>query len=167
MNDTTKTTFSGLPAEEPEDSPTPRSAKLPDGQHVDHWILSAEERAKGFVRPVRYSYVHVGLPDIKNTLRDLTDEEKERHKEYNYVKFEVYPENYRTGILGKYWTKAELDKVSNGCGAETKMPQAIAETYARKPDFYGTTFCVGCCKYLPVGEHGEFVWAGTDERVGT
>lgn len=36
----------------------PNVEKLPDGQHVDHWILSDTERAKGFVRPVRQSYVH-------------------------------------------------------------------------------------------------------------
>ena len=29
------------------------------GQHKSYWVLSAEERAKGFIRPVRNSYVHV------------------------------------------------------------------------------------------------------------
>lgn len=28
------------------------------GQHKDHWILSDDERAKGFVRPYNESYVH-------------------------------------------------------------------------------------------------------------
>ena len=32
--------------------------RLPDGQQRDHLILSDAERAKGFVRPVRDSYVH-------------------------------------------------------------------------------------------------------------
>jgi hypothetical protein len=29
------------------------------GQHRDYWVLSASERAKGFVRPVRRSYRHL------------------------------------------------------------------------------------------------------------
>jgi hypothetical protein len=78
----------GADAIEPVGAPT--NERLPDGQHVDHWILPDEERAKGFVRPVRTSYVH-----------------------------EV-------------------------CGAVTSMPVKIAETYARKPDFYGSTFCIRC-----------------------
>lgn len=31
----------------------------PNGQQKGHIVLSAEERAKGFVRPVRYEYVHI------------------------------------------------------------------------------------------------------------
>lgn len=31
----------------------------PNGQQKDYVVLSAEERAKGFVRPVRRSYVHL------------------------------------------------------------------------------------------------------------
>ena len=37
---------------------TPTTEKLEDGQYKDHWILSKEERDKGFVRPVRRSYRH-------------------------------------------------------------------------------------------------------------
>jgi hypothetical protein len=38
------------------------------------------------------------------------------------------------------------------------MSRAIAETYARDPAFYGSTFCVHCRTHFPVGEQGEFVW---------
>jgi len=82
------------------------------GQHKDHWILSDEERSKGFVRPVRRTYVH----------------EK--------------------------------------CGSATTMPQKIAETYAAKPSFYGSTFCCACKEYLLVGTYGEFVW-DDGSKVGT
>lgn len=34
------------------------------GQQKDYVVLSPEERAKGFVRPVRASYVHVGLDPV-------------------------------------------------------------------------------------------------------
>lgn len=53
------------------------------------------------------------------------------------------------------------------CGTITTMPQAIAETYARMPNFYGRTFCCCCGDYFPVGEKGEFVWLDTEEKVGT
>jgi hypothetical protein len=85
----------------------------PDGQQNCYLVLSDEERAKGFVRPVRTAYKH--LP----------------------------------------------------CGAVTTMGLAIAETYARNPKFYGGTFCTACRDHFPVGEFGEFVWDGTDEKVGT
>lgn len=44
------------------------------------------------------------------------------------------------------------------CGAVTTMSQAIAETYARDPNFYGATYCTRCVGHFPVGEDGEFVW---------
>lgn len=54
-----------------------------------------------------------------------------------------------------------------GCGVVTSMPQAIAETYAANPGYYGRTFCCGCHDYFKVGAEGEFVWDGTNDRVGT
>lgn len=53
------------------------------------------------------------------------------------------------------------------CGVVTQMSLAIAETYARCPTFYSGTFCVGCRAHFPVGLYGEFVWDGTEEKVGT
>jgi hypothetical protein len=53
------------------------------------------------------------------------------------------------------------------CGTVTTMGYALAETYARDPQFYTGTFCVGCGKHFPVGVKGEFVWDGTDDKVGT
>ena len=86
------------------------------GQQKAYVVLSEEERGKGFIRPVRRSYVH--------------------------------------------------DK----CGVVTTMGYALAETYARDPYFYSGTFCCGCHAHFPIGPAemgGEFVWDGTDERVGT
>jgi len=53
------------------------------------------------------------------------------------------------------------------CGALTTMGIAIAETYARNPRYYGATYCCRCQNHFPVGELGEFVWHGTDIKVGT
>lgn len=137
----------------------------PDGMQRDYLVLSDEERAKGFVRPVRRSYVHVGTAGPKFALRDLTDEERERYEGVGYVKYEAYPEG--SASLGRFWTRAKLDAVGKGCQRVTTMGLKLAETYARQPGFYGGTFCATCGKHLPVGKDGEFVWEGTDERVGT
>lgn len=138
----------------------------PVPQNKVYLVLSDEERAKGFVRPVRNSYVHVGLPSPEYPLRDLTEDERVRYKDCNYTKFEAYPES-RSPVVGRYWTQKQLDSVGKGCGTRTTMGKALSETYARDPHFYGATYCCGCCMHLPVGEFGEFVWAGTNERVGT
>ena len=129
-----------------------------DGQNVTYLILSEEERAKGFIRPVRQSYQHVGSRP-KYPLRDLTDKEKEDYAVYGYVKFEQYPAS--EGVVGRYWTKKKLN---SGCGVVTKMGIALSETWARDIDFYNATFCVGCGAHLPVE---EFVWDGTDEVLGS
>lgn len=75
-----------------------------NGQQACYLILSDVERAKGFVRPVRRSYIHLK------------------------------------------------------CGTVTTMGQAIAETYARNPEFYSGTFCSSCRDHFPIGKDGEFVW---------
>lgn len=100
------------------------------GQQKGYVVLSAEERAKGFVRPYRDSYVHVGVGGS-----------------------EVDPNDPRKSGLKP-----------PGCGALTRMGRAIAETYARDPSFYNGTFCVGCKAHFPLD---QFVWDGTNERVGS
>lgn len=136
------------------------------GMQKGYVVLSEEERAKGFVRPVRYSYVHIGPPGPKYPLRDLTAEEQGRYSRFGYVKVEDYPDSEWPAV-GRFWTQADLDSAGNGCGEVTTMAKPIAETYARNPGFYGMTYCAGCRTHLLVGENGEFVWEGTDERVGT
>lgn len=135
-----------------------------NGQYQDYAVLPQSEREKGFIRPVRKSYKHVGKPATKYPLRDLTTEEIERHcKIKPYVKFEEYPES-ESPLCGTFWTQEDLDKIGKGCGTLTTMGDALAETYARDPKYYGSTFCCGCSKHLPVN---EFVWADTKERVGS
>ncbi len=133
------------------------------GQQKGYVVLSPEERARGFVRPVRGTYVHAGLPRPKHPLRDLTASEHARYDGMGYAKYEEYPPD-DSALVGRFWTQAQLDKVDAGCKAATTMGLALAETYARDPRFYGSTFCCACRKHLPVA---EFVWDGTDERVGS
>jgi hypothetical protein len=93
--------------------PQHREIDRATGMQRDYVVLAEEERAKGFVRPVRCEYVHLK------------------------------------------------------CGHSTRMGQSIAESYARDPGFYTGTFCVHCRAHFPVGADGEFVWKGTQEKVGT
>jgi hypothetical protein len=144
----------------PDETPVP--------MHDTYLVLSEEERAKGFVHPVRRSYRHVGIAGPKYPLRDLTPDEQERYGKYGYVKFEEYSKDDPLVIgHGKFWTQKELDSIDKGCGVVTTMGRALAETYARSPGFYGSTYCCGCNMHRKVGADGEFVWEGTTERVGT
>lgn len=145
---------------------TDGTAVTPDHLEIDestgmqrgYVVLCPEERARGFVRPLRQSYRHVGLKP-KYPLRDLTDDEKQRHAGCDYVKYEKYPES-ESPRVGRYWTMREL---AGGCGHVTTMALSLAETYARDPKFYGGTFCVGCGSHFPVG---EFVWDADGSVVG-
>ena len=80
------------------------------GQQKGYVVLAPDERAKGFVRPVRREYQHLR------------------------------------------------------CGTITAMSQDIAETFARNPHFYSTTFCMHERMQFPLQ---EFVWRGTDIPLGT
>lgn len=134
--------------------------------HSSYIVLSDEERAKGFVRPVRRSYKHVGIPGPKHPLRDLTEEERTRYADVGYVKFEEYPEEMKPST-GRFWMQKQLDAIGKGCGSVTTMGLVIAETYAREPSFYGSTMCVTCGTHLRVGKDGEFVWHPDGTRVGS
>lgn len=161
-----RTTTNGKPpAPGLEDAPAPQPINPETGQHGAYWVLSEDERAKGFVRPVRESYKHVGIAGPKYATRDLTEEELKRYKEFGYVRFEAYPESEYPST-GRFWTQKELDSVARGCQVVTTMGRSIAETYAREPNYYGRTFCAGCRTHLPVGRDGEFVWLD-GSRVGS
>lgn len=132
-----------------------------NGQNKVYLILSPEERAKGFVRPVRQSYTHVGLR-ICGKIKTFDGDPG--------LFVCKSPPNHE-GKCGPVYCaitkeqKEQLDKDGNlyGCGSTTTMAIEIAETYARDPMFYGMTYCVGCHKHIPVE---EFVWEGTNEIVG-
>lgn len=157
------TTTDGKPAAPGmENAGAPKPIDPVTGQHGAYWVLSEAERAKGFVRPVRRTYKHVGTQPTRPT-RELTAEEKERYAGCDYVLFEATPAE--GGILaGRFWTAARL---KSRCGTSTTMGVALAETYAREPGYYGATFCASCGSHFPVGAEGEFVWEGTSEKVGT
>lgn len=147
------------------------SDSSPVQQNDVYLVLSDDERARGFVRPVRRSYRHAGPRGPQHPLRDLTGVELQRYAVEGYVKYEEYPGG-PGGALGRFWTQEALDGAGKGCQAVTTMTAALAETYAARPSFYGSTYCVGCSRHRPVGPQGEFTWltpggADTAELVGT
>lgn len=148
--------------ETPKDNlPFDNGKQLPNGQFERYAVLPEAERAKGFVRPFRDAYKHIG---VKPTcpLRDLTPEEQQRYAAYRYVKFEAYPES-RSPVVGRYWTEDDL-QAQQRCGTVTTMGRELSETYARDPGYYGSTFCCACGKHFPVA---EFVWVADGEVVGS
>jgi hypothetical protein len=50
-------TLSGKPPEIPH-GPAPGPVDPATGMHADYWVLSEEDRAKGFIRPVLRHYRH-------------------------------------------------------------------------------------------------------------
>lgn len=80
------------------------------------------------------------------------------------------PQNKKYLVLSeaeraKGFVRPVRDKyVHKTCGTVTTMALPLAETYARDPKFYGSTYCVRCQMHRPVS---EFVWDGTDQEVGS
>lgn len=136
------------------------------GMQACYLILSEEERAKGFVRPVRTSYRHTGRSvcgkiqssnKLGGILRVCTDEPEHGGDHWNQFQELTQPEAAR----------ASREHLVGGCGTTTTMGQALSETYARDPKFYGATFCCNCGAHLPVGENGEFNWTVDGTPVGS
>lgn len=65
---------------------------------------------------------------------------------------------------GEFVRPVRRSYVHSHCGGVTTMGEKLAETYARNPKFYGSTYCAICHMHRPVK---EFRWKGTDELVGS
>ena len=144
----------------------------PRDQHTKYLVLSEEERAKGFIRPVSRTYIHVGKKierDEEGRLLgrlikiDEPDYPKNEYytKEKGYGGYIMYPKNDATSVVGRYIKFDELNaiierkKYYGGCASATTMGLALSETYARDPKFYGSTYCCACRMHLAVA---EFEW---------
>ena len=96
----------------------------------------------------------------------LSAEDRLQFMQYGYVAYLKYPDS-ESPVVGLYLTQKEVDNIDNpfgGCGTVTTMSLPIAETYARDPKFYGSTYCCACKMHRPVS---EFTWDGTEELVGS
>lgn len=70
------------------------------------------------------------------------------------------PEEHANGFVRPY--RAEY--IHTKCGELTRMHKGIAETYARDPCFYTSTYCTHCRDHFPLH---EFVWENSAELVGS
>lgn len=133
-----------------------------DGMQEKYLVLSEEERAKGFVRPLRRSYRHSGRVVCGKP------RQSDGREGWHVCVCDV-------GHAGECsaWqqVKSFQDALSvrethrlGGCGTVTTMGLALCETYARDPKFYGGTFCAGCRTHLPLD---QFVWSEDGAVVGS
>lgn len=79
--------------------------------------------------------------------RGVDEEPIPQHDVYLVLSEEERVKGFVRPVRGTYTHKT--------CGAATTMGQALAETYAREPKFYGATYCCKCEMHKPVS---EFVW---------
>lgn len=84
-------------------------------------------------------------------------------QEQNEVYLVMSDEERKRGFVRPVLVSYVHDK----CGAVTKMGQAIAETYAADPSFYGSTYCTTCGGHYAVGADGEFRWINRDGTTGS
>ena len=111
------------------------------------------------------------VPEVDRTQRTLTDGAP--------VKVDHLEINPATGMQKGYVVLSGAERAKGfvrpvrtsyrheKCGGVTRMGYALAETYARDPEFYTGTFCSTCRAHFPVGPLGEFRWTDSDEKVGT
>jgi hypothetical protein len=55
------------------DTPTPAPIDPATGQHKTYWVLPEEERAKGFVRPYRETYIHLTCGAVTKMSRSIAE----------------------------------------------------------------------------------------------
>lgn len=68
-----KVTLSGAEPDPNYHGPAPQPIDQESGQHGDYWVLSEEERTKGFIRPVRDSYLHLTCGHITTMNRAIAE----------------------------------------------------------------------------------------------
>lgn len=146
-----------------EAASAPAAINPATGQHRAYWVLSEAERAQGFVRPVRHSYLHRG--------RKVCGKPRDGDVDLACVMEPAHPGECSqwTRVRPEHRERLRAHGLLGGCGAVTSMSNAIAETYARDPKFYGATFCSKCREHIPLR---EFAWldedqSETDEVVGS
>lgn len=132
------------------------------GQHASYVVLCDAERAKGFVRPYRDAYEHVGRK-VERCEATRTDGDYENPRQCNR-RFQHEGDHQFDALMLLSGPIHFLPLREGGCGSVTTMGRALSETYARDPKFYGATFCCSCNRHLPVA---EFVWTNDREQVGS
>ena len=68
----TRVTLSGEPSEF-LNGPAPASLDVSSGMYLDYWILSQGDRERGFIRPVRSTYIHSACQQSTVMARDIAE----------------------------------------------------------------------------------------------
>jgi len=132
------------------------------GQHQSYIVLCPDERAKGFVRPYRDAYKHVGRTIARCQVTWQGVDDADPHQCIGRADHVLDHEFDALMIFNE--PLKDMHGREGGCGSVTTMGRALSETYARDPHFYGATFCVTCNKHYPVA---EFVWTADGLQVGS
>ena len=103
---------------------------------------------------------HVTDPKDPRLGHGSDDEPRDQHEVYLVLE----EEERLKGFVRPYRNSYRHVKCSVNPQLVTIMGDALSETYARKPDFYGATYCVACRMHKPVG---EFVWDKDGKVVGS
>jgi hypothetical protein len=83
----------------------------PDGQQVSYLVLSDEERAKGFVRPVRRSYLHEKCGTVTTMGQALAETYARDPHFYNATFCAGCRAHFRVGPLGQFVWDGTSEKV--------------------------------------------------------
>ena len=83
----------------------------PDGMQNDYVVLAEEERAKGFVRPVRVSYKHLKCSTITTMHRDLAETYARNFKFYSSTYCVGCGAHFPVGADGEFVWKDTNEKV--------------------------------------------------------
>lgn len=85
---------------------------LPSGQQKGYIVLSAEERAKGFIRPVRRSYVHQKCGETTTMGQALAETYARDPKFYSGTFCVHCGSHFPVGEKGEFvWLDAPTEKV--------------------------------------------------------
>lgn len=84
------------------------------GQHEAYWVLSDEERAKGFVRPVRNKYVHTKC-GVETRMSSAISETYARDPKFYGSTFCIScRDHFPVGNDGEfYWSESPSEKVGS------------------------------------------------------
>lgn len=136
--------------------PCPADAARPAGTERDHQRWWGNRAVVPAAKPAAVAPVVGGLTTDRNDPRLGVVRADGQQEAYVVLSEAERAEGFVLPVRRSY--------IHLACGALTRMGQAIAETYARDPSFYGATFCVGCRDQFRLREeHGwAFRW---DEPV--
>ena len=91
----------------------PTIEKLEDGQYKDHWIMSQEDRDKGFIRPVRKSYKHEKCGSITSMPIKIAETYAVDPNFYGSTFCCICGDYFPVGVNGEFVWEGTIEKVGS------------------------------------------------------